>query len=130
MKKLSLLLFVSLCAAGCEEEELGPPTGTQCPDNSTLTYDTFGSTFMDAYCTGCHAANASDRHGAPDDVNLDSLAGIHDEMDEIDRAAGAGPEATNDFMPDKDAPEDIPGFEFPSMSDRAQLAEWIACGAP
>ena len=44
-------------------------------------------------------------------------------------AAGKGPDATNTFMPDSDL-TDFSGHMMPSDTEREQLAEWIACGAP
>ncbi len=42
--------------------------------------------------------------------------------DEIDTLAAAGPDATNKIMPDDDP--------RPTDAQRAQLGEWLACGAP
>ena len=133
MTKLSLpfALALALFAAGCEEE-LGDPTGSTCPTDSTLTYDNFGSEFMTHYCTGCHSETppSGDRHGAPHDVNFDTLQQIQDDAEDIDRAAASGPDGTNTFMPDKDAPHELSGFSMPTMEERQQLGEWLACGAP
>ncbi|HTM20879.1 MAG TPA: hypothetical protein VL172_10235 [Kofleriaceae bacterium] len=129
MKYTVFVLAITLlaAAAGCEEEELGPPTGAACPDTSTLTYDTFGSGFFGAYCTGCHGSDVTgdDRNGAPTDLNWDDFAIVMAHVDQIDRVAGAGPDATNEIMPPAEDAD-----TFPELDERQQLAEWIACGAP
>jgi uncharacterized membrane protein len=127
--RLATLVFAPLLAAGCS---FGDPTGATCPTDSTLTYANFGQQFMAAYCTDCHSKTPKDgtRHGAPRDVNFDTQADVQDHLDDIDRAAGKGPDATNTFMPDPDAPKDFSNFAMPTDTDREQLAEWIACKAP
>ncbi len=119
MKYASIALVLFL--AGCEG---GEPTGATCPTDSTLTYANFGENFMASYCTTCHGENATDRHGAPRLVNFDTIEEIRDRADEIDSAAGKGPNASNDWMPAEES------TAIPSLREREQLAEWLACGAP
>lgn len=111
---------------GCcsDEKVLGPPTRAECPPTSTLTYDNFGKPFMEAYCTRCHSSELTSeaREGAPSGHDFDTRFGIVGVADHVDQAAGAGPNATNDQMP--------PDGDMPSLAERQQLAEWIACGAP
>ena len=96
-------LFVLSACAG-----LGDPTGSTCPDTSTLTYETFGQSFMREHCVSCHQEYSSQE-------------GVQANIDEIDRAAAAGPDAVNTWMPeDRDL----------SDHQRQQLGEWLACGAP
>ena len=79
---------------------------------------------MTRYCTACHSStvHGGQRRGAPTDHDFDSQAGVQDALDHIDATAGAGPGATNDYMP--------PYGPTPSAFERAQLAGWLACGAP
>ena len=79
---------------------------------------------METYCTGCHASTLTGeaRMGAPAFHDFDTVEGIRMVADHIDQMAGSGPEATNTGMP-IDEPK-------PTMLERQQLAEWIACGAP
>jgi len=128
MKHLWLSVLL-LALPACEGDELGSPTGSTCPPTSTLTYASFGQGFMDAYCTSCHSSAAESRHGAPNGVNFDTQAAIGNAADEIDRAAAAGPEATNTIMPPLSAVPDVVAAA-PSDPERQQLAEWLACGAP
>jgi uncharacterized membrane protein len=128
MKMIPLLILAGLTgltalATGCED--IGDPTGATC--DQTLTYDNFGHDFMAAYCTGCHSAEADDRHGAPGGVNFDTEADVQSHAADIDRAAGAGPKASNDFMPDPEAPDELTDYHMPADSDREMLAKWIAC---
>ena len=91
----------------------GTPTGSTCPQNSTLTYESFGRAFIDTHCLACHATRES--------PTLTSQAAVQSVKDSIDRLAAAGPNATNTIMP-KD--HDVP------VAQRVQLGEWLACGAP
>lgn len=112
------------CGCGHGEAELGPPTGAVCPPASTLTYDTFGRTFMETYCTECHDSRLTgeDRQGAPSFHDFETVEGVRNVADHVDRMTGSGPSATNTQMP----PED----PKPTLAERQMLSEWIACGAP
>lgn len=133
MNRVALLIMAAsvIAGLGCagEEEELGPPTATVCPEGSTLTYDNFAADFFSTYCTDCHSDTLSGqaRQDAPSDDNFNTYAGAHAGLEEIDRTSGSGPDATNEIMPPADAVE---SDKIPSTADRAKLAEWIACGAP
>lgn len=106
------------------ELELGPPTGAACPEGSTLTYETFGRSFMETHCLRCHSASVTGaaREGAPADHNFDTLIEVQGLAEHIDGMAGIGPDSTNEIMPTDDPK--------PTDDERAQLAEWLACGAP
>jgi hypothetical protein len=109
-KALSVFLLLVPLACG---EGLGDPTGSTCPTGSTLTYENFGQSFFSSNCNRCHASTQS--------PHFNSQQEIQAELEEIDRAAASGPDATNTFMPeDRDIAE----------ADRKKLGEWLACGAP
>jgi hypothetical protein len=103
------------------EGEFGPPTESVCPEGSTLTWENFGNTFMQTYCTRCHASTltGADRQGAPLYHDFDSLQGVLAVADHVDRKAAAGPAATNELMPIS-APT-------PTLEERQKLGEWLAC---
>lgn len=110
---------------GCTNTPLfGPPTKSVCASGSTLTYANFGKPFMEAYCTRCHDSRLRgvDRQGAPSFHDFDSLFGIKAVFDHIDETTAAGPAATNTSMP--------PDTPAPSLQERKQLGEWIACSMP
>jgi hypothetical protein len=110
MRILNLLFLASITAA-CGG--LGDETGSTCPNDSTLTYENFGRALMAENCR-CHVSG-------DESPSFDTLEKIRAHRDEIDRAAAAGPNAVNDYMPDDASmPE----------SKRRQLGEWLACGAP
>jgi cytochrome c5 len=122
---VSVLVFTMGHGDGCcGSGVLGPPTGATCPQGSTLTYDSFGRSFMERYCTRCHASTltGSARMGATAFHDFDTLIGIRNVADHVDQTAGSGPDATNTSMP--------PNGDRPTLSEREQLAEWLACGAP
>jgi len=130
-KWLLRLLFAAVATgattatAGCgAPAKEGPPTEAICPLAQTLSYANFGKRFFELYCLGCHSEQklGADRKGAPPEVNWDTLEAIQAGKREIDKRAAAGPRATNQFMPDE-SPR-------PTMMERLQLGEWLACGAP
>jgi uncharacterized membrane protein len=120
----AVLLLVML--AGCPADPIyGPPTESVCPPGgTTLTYVSFGKPFMEDYCTRCHdqALKGAARHGAPSFHDFDTLFGIKAVAPHIDETTAAGPAATNDGMPNDG--------KSPTLEERKQLGEWIACGMP
>lgn len=121
-----LLPILVAAVAGCTGGTplFGAPTESMCPSGSTLTYVNFGRPFMEAYCTRCHASTlrSAERHGAPSFHDFDTLFGIRVVFDHIDETTAAGPAATNTSMP--------PDRPAPSLEERQQLGEWIACDMP
>ncbi|WAS91271.1 hypothetical protein [Nannocystis punicea] len=120
----ALVLFVT---SGCEhghDHGEGTPSGADCPEDSTLTWDSFGKDFMSNYCTRCHSTSlsGSQRSGAPSDHNFETAALVREQLEHIDEGAAAGPDAVNTAMPI--------GDPQPTEDERRQLGEWIACGAP
>lgn len=122
-------LLLATQAAGCHDhgdtDMDGDPTGSTCPSGSTLTYESFGQAFMEAYCTRCHSSHltGADRQGAPSDHNLETLEAIRASgLEHIDETSAAGPERINTAMP--------PDDPRPTEAERRQLGEWLACGAP
>jgi hypothetical protein len=114
LPRLSLATLTALACLACGDD-LGDPTGSACPTDSTLTYETFGQAFIQSNCLSCHGS------GRPESPKLDTVDQIRANKDAIDRAAAAGPDAVNTFMPDG-APV--------AESERRKLGEWLACGAP
>lgn len=123
----ALAVAVALAAVGCSDEPplFGPPTESVCPPGSTLTYDSFGKPFMEAYCTECHdsALRGAERQGATSFHDFDTLFGIKAVSEHIDFTTAAGPAATNTSMPPDGEPQ-------PTLEERRQLGEWIACDMP
>lgn len=108
-------------------------TGTTCPQGSTLTYVSFGQAFFGTYCTRCHSASVTGdaRNGATIGVNFDTVDGIRPNACRIDSFAGSGPKGTNTIMPfDITSLNPVPPQVFPTVGERAQLSQWLACGAP
>jgi hypothetical protein len=90
-----------------------------CPDAGTkLTYDNFGQEWLGVYCQVCHGQSGDARNGAPDgyDFGTHELV-VHFKARIFERAA-----ADNTTMP--------PGPDKPPADGRAELTEWLSCGAP
>jgi hypothetical protein len=116
------LVAVALFAlVACSGEADPTPTESVCPTDSTLTYDTFGQPFMEAYCTRCHSStlHGDDRMGAPTFHDFDSELGILRVAEHVDEWAAAGPAAINTLMP--------PDGDKPTEAERRQLGEYLAC---
>ncbi|NVB80699.1 MAG: cytochrome c [Kofleriaceae bacterium] len=123
MARVAVLALLALAACG-PDSVFGPPTESTCPQGSTLTYENFGKGFMTQYCTRCHSSElvGVDRHGAPSFHDFDTLFGIKAVADHVDETTASGPASTNTGMP--------PDGPFPTLEERKQLGEWIACGMP
>jgi uncharacterized membrane protein len=106
----ALVLTVVACGGNS-----GEATGSTCPADSTLTYTSFGQNFMQTHCVSCHNA------GGPESPALSTLEQVRANLSEVDRAAAAGPAATNTSMPE--------GSSI-TQEERLKLGEWLACGAP
>lgn len=123
---LALRLALIVALAGCTEEPLlGPPTESVCPPGGTaLTYENFGQPFMEAYCTRCHDSKlvGAARRGATSFHDFDTVFGVRAVRAHIDETTASGPAATNTSMP--------PDGRKPTLAERKQLGEWIACGVP
>ena len=111
----ALVLFLVPLIAGCGEEEEGDPTGSTCPDDSTLTYESFGQTFFATNCLRCHGP------AGPESPKFGTVEQIRANSDEIDRKAAAGPDSVNTIMPEDGSVAE---------AERRKLGEWLACGAP
>ena len=147
--------LIFLFAAACGTDSARPePTGTVCPDPDPMTLgytlaDTpgctgtpeqcnFGKTFMERYCTMCHAEALplSKRNGASWGHDFDTFEHVLRAPTHIDREAGAGPLAINHFMPGDGTGgkcPSVPGGPLdeacpePTDAERADLAVWLAC---
>lgn len=127
MRMAAISLVAAIFAAGCPgpgHTVSGTPSGAVCPDGSALTYDTFGRSFMEQYCTRCHASTlvGAARNRAPVGLDFDTRSGIQEHADRIDGQAASGPLRRNNIMP-PDAP-------LPTSAERTDLGLWLACGAP
>jgi len=99
------------------------PSGATCPTSNAPTYGSFGSNFFTKYCDDCHSSTSTDRHGAPSDVNFDTLADIQKHVDDIDVTSAGGPNATNTAMPALDQKVTME----PTQAERELLGQFLAC---
>ena len=107
--RAALFVLLAACAESPMEIDEMTCNGTQ------LTYASFGQQFMADHCNGCHT---SSKAGAPGSFKFDTHEQVQRHAPRIFIRA-AGPNVT---MP--------PGPDDPPESQRDQLAEWLACGAP
>ena len=106
-----LLTAVSsiLLLAGC-----GPAITASCPPSSTLTYSNFGQGFATSYCVSCHSSALVEKG-----VDLSSQALVAQHAGVVYQEASA----KSSMPPPGSAPA-------PTAAERAQLGDWLACGAP
>jgi hypothetical protein len=88
--------------AGSGGNGVGGAGGSAC-DPPTLTYQSFGKSFMDTYCNHCH--------GFTTQTSVQQQASV------ISSYAG-----TSTYMP--------AGPPYPTAAERMELTTWLACGAP
>jgi hypothetical protein len=121
-----IALAVAFAAAGCTDTPplFGPPTQSECPPGSTLTWESFGRPFMEGYCTRCHHSQlrGEARMGATSFHDFDTVSGVRAVKLHVDETSAAGPAATNTSMP--------PDGPRPTLDERRLLGEWLACDAP
>jgi hypothetical protein len=124
----ALVVLATLVACGGADGG-GSGSGATCPQggttlkylgggNGTTEPASFGKTFFDNYCTGCHGPAGGFVQGQ----DFSTYAGIAGKLPRIDARAAAGPDNVNTSMPALDP--------RPSLAERQLLGTWIACGAP
>ena len=79
-----LIIATLLATAGCVASP-APETGVADCDahGFDTTWLTVGRPFFRTYCTSCHAADADERFGAPEDVNFDTQEDVRNYEERI-----------------------------------------------
>jgi hypothetical protein len=106
MRWMMCLLFAAACASSTSSGIAA--SDVVCPADSTLTYESFGSTFLSDNCLSCHTSKERPA--------LTTRAAVVANKDKILSAA-----VTSTTMP---ADGSI------AIEERQLLGEWLACGAP
>ena len=130
LRALVALLVGAGAALACEgpvdeaPEDIPPPPYESfderpCPTDSALTWENFGQPFMRNWCTACHAESLDEpaRGGAPAGIDFNDLDGVRTHAARI-------------WARSADANNTMPPAGVPPEAERAQLGEWLACGAP
>lgn len=117
MRPFVIIALSLLASVGCHAEDQWDDA--VCPTEGTeLTWENFGESLIWGECQSCHATGAVDRKGAPTDVTFDDLEEVRAWAPRIyERSA-----FENASMP--------PGPIDLEADVRADLGEWLACGAP
>ena len=87
-----------------------------CDTAADITYAEFGKSFMTQYCQGCHASTSTNRQGAPDSVNFDTLESIWILREDILRVTTS------------ESPSMPPAWAIPD-TDIELLQWWLECGS-
>jgi uncharacterized membrane protein len=116
------LLALGLCATvaaigacGDDDKDEGSDEAPVNTCEAAVSYESVGKPFVDKYCISCHSKSSSDRVGAPDDVNFDTLAGI------TEHGSHVAEEVAEEMMPPKTAKTQ------PSAAERADFTDWLDC---
>ena len=115
----SKLLIPLFLAASCGDPLDVATVPDPCVEGTSLTWANFGKPTLATWCVSCHGAtvSGSDRNGAPQGLNFESLEQVLPHLDRI-----LATSATRDWT--------MPPAGGMSATDREQLREWIVCGAP
>jgi uncharacterized membrane protein len=78
-------LVVALLSAGCAgaADDAGADTAEDTCATYDLTWANFGAGWFATYCDACHAADAPNRYGAPENVTFDTPAEVRAWADRI-----------------------------------------------
>lgn len=108
MTKLLLLASVALAACTSASSTGITASSLTCPTDSTLTYASFGSAFIETNCLSCHATKERPTLATQAEVKANSARILEQAV------------YTNAMPQDADM----------ALTDRQQLGEWLKCGAP
>lgn len=99
--------------------DTAPSTDTAgpCDDAPVVTYNNFGHGFLLTFCQGCHASAATERYGAPDTVNFDTVEAAWSWSERILARAAADEGG-------------MPPAGGVSVDNRLLLSHWLRCAAP
>lgn len=103
-----LLFCLAVATAACSSSTSTGITSSDITCDSTLTYASFGESFISTNCLSCHATKENPRLSTQTQVqsNINKI---------LDQAV-----YTNAMPEDADI----------AMTDRTKLGQWLACGAP
>ncbi len=107
MTKL-LLLSGILALGACTTAESTGLEPVSCPPDSTLTYQSFGSAFFSNNCAHCHDSKEKPTLATQSQIQSNATMILQEAV-------------YTTAMPEDSAM---------TISERAQLGEWLACGAP
>ena len=99
---------------------IAPATFLTCPQGTLLSYENFGSGFIDQYCLACHSKSKTEgfRGAAPHGTDFDTITEVQIFRTRILERTKA--EAPNPMPPNRELPQ----------IQRIVLHEWLNCGAP
>ena len=93
--------------------------GRDCPEDSPFTWENFGEAIMLNYCTGCHSSLLPEgqRAGAPLDVDFNDHNATQLWLTRI-------------YARSADTNKTMPPIDTMTDTERYNLGDWLACGAP
>ena len=102
------MLFLLMLACASQTPDTGPCA------QPTVTWDSFGQSFLITHCQGCHASTSPQRYGAPEGISFDTQEQSAELQRSIERTV-----LDQESMPPAGGLND---------DERELLAQWLACG--
>ncbi|MFT5583353.1 MAG: putative membrane protein [Cognaticolwellia sp.] len=102
------MLFLLMLACASQTPDTGPCV------RPTVTWDSFGQSFLITHCQGCHASTSPQRYGAPEGLSFDTREQSAELQSSIERTV-----LDQESMPPAGGLND---------DERELLAQWLACG--
>lgn len=103
-----LALCLSLALGACTSASSTGISEVSCPQDSTLTYASFGQAFFTDNCLSCHASKEKPILSTQDQIQANSARILQEAV------------YTTAMPEDADM----------TLAERQMLGEWLACGAP
>ncbi len=114
---MSWLLLLACTGDTVDTATESAVTDTACAEAAVVTWNSWGQGFLIEACQGCHASEALDRFGAPEDVSFDTVDDAWHWAERIlDRAASD--------------PATMPPQGGVVDDDRQRLVWWLTCAEP
>ncbi len=106
-----------LLALACASPGDSAPTAAAATVDTCVGLDaaTVGIPFATTWCASCHSSALPSRFGAPEGLDLESLAGLRAQLSVLPGAVGEGR---------------MPPGGGPSDAEITRFLAWVACGAP
>lgn len=101
------MLLILFLACASDAPDTGPCA------QPTVTWESFGQSFLITHCQGCHASTSPQRYGAPEGISFDTQEQAAELQESIERTVLSQ--------------ESMPPAGGLNEDEKALLAQWLAC---
>ena len=85
-----LLVAIAACTSGTATDSATPVQDSACAGAYPVTWSNWAEGFFLTYCRACHSAATSDRQGAPEGLDFDTLRQVRDQAAAVEDAVLVG----------------------------------------